>query len=97
MNCLSVGKTTAAEGVLVKKVAFFPGELDAAASLLDEERVLWQTRVNTAAGERTRSGQHMMQERIIGAIMGGSADVVLGQSPDELSRHVCHGWIFGSA
>ena len=39
----------------------------------------------------------MMQERIIGAIMGGSANVVLGQSPDELSRNVCHGWIFGSA
>jgi hypothetical protein len=56
VNCLSVGETTAAEGILVKKVAFFPGELDAAASLLDEERVLWQTRVNTAAGERTRKG-----------------------------------------
>lgn len=48
-------------------------------------------------GRENTQGHHMMQERIIGAIMGGSANVVLGQSPDELSRNVCHGWIFGSA
>ncbi len=40
MNSLRVGKTAAAEGVLVEKVALFPRELEAAASLLDQERVL---------------------------------------------------------
>ncbi len=40
MNSLGVGKTAAAERVLVEKVALFPRELDAAASLLDKERIL---------------------------------------------------------
>jgi hypothetical protein len=40
VDSLGVGKTAAAERVLVEKVALFPRELDAAASLLDKERVL---------------------------------------------------------
>ncbi len=40
MDGLRVGEATAAERVLVEKVALFPRELDAAASLLEEERVL---------------------------------------------------------
>jgi hypothetical protein len=33
----------------------------------------------------------------MGARMRGNANVMLGQTPDELCGHVCHGWIFGSA
>jgi len=59
VNGLAIGDTAAAKRVLVEKVALFPRELNAAASLLDKERV-----------------------------------VMLGQTPDELSGHVSHSWIF---
>ena len=42
VNGLAIGDTAAAKRVLVEKVALFPRELNAAASLLDKERVLWK-------------------------------------------------------
>jgi hypothetical protein len=56
VNGVRVGKTTAAEGVLVEKVALFPSQLDAAATLLDEERVLAKgVSTNTAKPSRFRA------------------------------------------
>ncbi len=93
MDGRRVGKATAAEGVCVEKVALFPRELDAAASLLDQKGVLSQS------VSKRMQRKHWRPAPMRGEVEGGGGGyyVILGQTPDELSRHVGHCWIFGSA
>ena len=91
VNGLAIGDTAATKRVLVEKVALFPRELNAAASLLEKERVLSK---NFSAREKHIESSKSDRQRVHAA---GKTDVILGQTPDELSGHVSHSWIFGSA